>query len=296
MVDELSEEDGRRTKWWLPTGMIVMTLVVAGVVIGLVVSKRSNAPSDYATAPQLVLPSEKVSATSQRTISVASAESPSEAQVSAGSNFGASKDEDIAPKIAPSQEAPPQAVAPSKDTPPQTSAAVAPSKEPSKDTASQSPATVAPSANSPPQTFAAVAPSQNTPPQASAAVVPSQNTPPQAPAAVAPSQKTSPQSSAARQSPGRAIDKEELANLLERGRYLLSVGDISSARLLLERAAEAQEASAAFDLAGTYDPAVLGRSRALGIAPDLAMARLWYEKALKLGYSEAERRLARLQR
>jgi TPR repeat protein len=86
-----------------------------------------------------------------------------------------------------------------------------------------------------------------------------------------------------------------LANLLKRGRYLLSIGDIAPARLLLERAAEALDASAAFDLAGTYDPAVLTRSHVLGVVPDLAMARMWYEKALSLGHSEAQRRLAQLQ-
>jgi len=98
------------------------------------------------------------------------------------------------------------------------------------------------------------------------------------------------------QNPARFIDKEELANLLKRGRYLLSIGDIAPARLLLERAADANEANAAFDLAGTYDPAVLARSHALGIAPDLAMARMWYEKALNLGHSEAQARLAQLQK
>ena len=89
----------------------------------------------------------------------------------------------------------------------------------------------------------------------------------------------------------RLVDKEELANLLKRGRYLLSIGDIAPARLLLERVANAHEASAAFDLAGTYDPAVLIRSHVLGIAPDLAMARMWYERALNLGHSEAQQRL-----
>ena len=98
------------------------------------------------------------------------------------------------------------------------------------------------------------------------------------------------------QNPARLIDKEELANLLKRGRYLLSIGDIAPARLLLERAADANEANAAFDLAGTYDPAVLARSHALGVAPDLAMARMWYEKALNLGHSEAQARLAQLQK
>ena len=77
---------------------------------------------------------------------------------------------------------------------------------------------------------------------------------------------------------------------------MLWVGDIASARLLLERAADAHDASAAFDLAGTYDPVVLRQSRVFGIAPDVAMARMWYEKALSLGQSEARDRLARLQK
>jgi hypothetical protein len=109
-------------------------------------------------------------------------------------------------------------------------------------------------------------------------------------------QNAPPQASAARPSPARLIDREELANLLRRGRYLLSIGDIAPARLLLERAADAHEASAAFDLAGTYDPAVLARSHLSGIAPDLAMARMWYEKALSLGHPEAQQRLAQLQK
>jgi TPR repeat protein len=44
-------------------------------------------------------------------------------------------------------------------------------------------------------------------------------------------------------------------------------------------------------LAGTYDPAVLDLIRAMGVAPDIAKARLWYEKANHLGLSEAARRL-----
>jgi len=109
-------------------------------------------------------------------------------------------------------------------------------------------------------------------------------------------QNPPPQAPAAAQSPARAMDKEELANLLKRGRYLLSIGDIAPARLLLERAADALDASAAFDLAGTYDPAVLTRSHVSGIVPDLAIARMWYEKALSLGHSEAQQRLAQLQK
>ena len=58
--------------------------------------------------------------------------------------------------------------------------------------------------------------------------------------------------------PARRIDADELAALLKRAKGLLEIGDITSARLLLERAADAQEAEAALMLAGTYDPQVLG--------------------------------------
>lgn len=92
----------------------------------------------------------------------------------------------------------------------------------------------------------------------------------------------------------RRIDQAELANLLKRGRELIDVGDIASARLLLRRAADAREPQAAFALAGTYDPAVLGRVKAYGIAPDPAMARSWYEKAKEFGSPDAQRRLEQL--
>lgn len=92
----------------------------------------------------------------------------------------------------------------------------------------------------------------------------------------------------------RHIDQAELSNLLKRGRELLDVGDIASARLLLRRAADAREPQAAFALAGTYDPAVLSRVKAYGITPDPAMARSWYEKAKEFGSADAQRRLEQL--
>ena len=94
--------------------------------------------------------------------------------------------------------------------------------------------------------------------------------------------------------PPRRIDQTELASLLKRGRELIDVGDIASARLLLQRAADAREPQAAFALAGTYDPVVLSRVKAYGIAPDLAMARNWYEKAREFGSSDAQRQLEQL--
>jgi TPR repeat protein len=93
----------------------------------------------------------------------------------------------------------------------------------------------------------------------------------------------------------RRIDADELAALLKRAKGLLAIGDITSARLLLERAADAQEADAALMLAGTYDPQVLGKQDMRSITPDPAMARLWYQKAAQLGSADAKRRLSQVQ-
>jgi TPR repeat protein len=93
----------------------------------------------------------------------------------------------------------------------------------------------------------------------------------------------------------RAIDADELAGLLKRARSLIAIGDIAAARLLLERAAGAQEASAALLLAQTYDPAVLGAPDMRSITPDPAMARDWYRKAAQFGSPEAQQRLAQIQ-
>jgi len=93
----------------------------------------------------------------------------------------------------------------------------------------------------------------------------------------------------------RHLAPDELAALLKRARGLIEVGDIAPARLLLERAADAQEASAALLLAQTYDPAVLGTLDMRSITPDPAMARDWYQKAARFGSLEAQQRLAQMQ-
>ena len=95
--------------------------------------------------------------------------------------------------------------------------------------------------------------------------------------------------------PARRIDSDELATLMTRAKALLASGDISPARLLLERAAEAQEASAALMLAQTYDPSVLGTQDIRNITPDPALARSWYQRAAQLGSADAQRRLSQLQ-
>jgi hypothetical protein len=95
--------------------------------------------------------------------------------------------------------------------------------------------------------------------------------------------------------PVRRMDSGELAALMTRAKTFLASGDIPPARLLLERAAEAQEASAALMLAQTYDPTVLGTQDIRNITPDPALARSWYQRAAQLGSVDAQRRLSQLQ-
>lgn len=103
------------------------------------------------------------------------------------------------------------------------------------------------------------------------------------------------QPQAAAPPPARRLDADELATLLKRAGSLIEIGDIASARLLLERAADAQEASAALLLAQTYDPAVLGTPDSRSITPDPAKARDWYQKAARFGSREAQQRLSQIQ-
>jgi hypothetical protein len=102
--------------------------------------------------------------------------------------------------------------------------------------------------------------------------------------------------SAQRGSAARHLDAEEIATLINRGTDSLRSGDLVSARLLLRRAAEAGSASAALMLGTTFDPLVIQQLGAIGVVPDVAQARQWYEKAVELGSEPASQRLAKLAR
>jgi len=82
--------------------------------------------------------------------------------------------------------------------------------------------------------------------------------------------------------------------LVRRADALLRSGDISGARLLLERASNEGSALAAFRLGETYDPAVLSEMGTLGMRGDAAMARELYTKAINGGIDQAARRLQAL--
>jgi TPR repeat protein len=135
----------------------------------------------------------------------------------------------------------------------------------------------APKANAPPPVAKLELP-KNASPNASA----SPDTPPaaMAPTAVAPSAATPP-------SEPRASTAETAA-LLARGDSLFGVGDVSSARLFYERAADAGNGEAALRLGETYDPGFLERAKLRAVQGDVAAAVFWYRRARELGVAEAE--------
>lgn len=68
---------------------------------------------------------------------------------------------------------------------------------------------------------------------------------------------------------------------------MLSVGDISAARRLFERAAHDGSGLAATALGRTYDPHVLAALGVHGIRPDAAAAAEWYRRGAASGDAEA---------
>ena len=85
----------------------------------------------------------------------------------------------------------------------------------------------------------------------------------------------------------------ELA-LVQRGDTMLSIGDIVSARLLYQHAADAGIGIAAFKLANTYESDFLAQHNVRGVKPDWQQAAIWYRKAEALGEPRAAQRLQAL--
>jgi hypothetical protein len=160
-------------------------------------------------------------------------------------------------------------------------AAVAPVVAAAPPVAPAPPAAVAPAAVAPP---AAMAPPVAAAPQVVATASPVAAPPP---AVAAPPVVAAPAA--------RKISPDELATLMSRARTLLAAGDLPSARLLLERAAEGQDANAALLLARTYDPLIMGTQDTRNTLTDPELARTWYQRAAQLGSADAQRRLSQLQ-
>jgi hypothetical protein len=89
-------------------------------------------------------------------------------------------------------------------------------------------------------------------------------------------------------------DEEEISALIKLAQGFLSNRDFSSARLLLRRAAEAGSAAAALSLGETFDPLVIQQLHTIGVQPDPAKAREWYQRAAQLGSDAASQHLAKL--
>lgn len=90
------------------------------------------------------------------------------------------------------------------------------------------------------------------------------------------------------------MDPAEAAMLMQRGRDFLTAGDISAARVVFGRLADAGIADAALALAGTYDPDYLAAHNVVGVRGDRATALALYQRAKQLGSAEAGRILAQM--
>ncbi len=104
-------------------------------------------------------------------------------------------------------------------------------------------------------------------------------------------------------SPPRATDHRRAAaervaerELIARGDARLDQGDIASARLFYERAADEGDARAARRLGNSFDPAFLARWGARFMRADPDQAARWYRRAGTLGDAEAAQDLAALQK
>ncbi len=93
----------------------------------------------------------------------------------------------------------------------------------------------------------------------------------------------------------RVLDPDEITLLMKQGEQFIAAGDVVTARIVFQRAAEAGDANAAMALGATYDPTVLAKLGVAGLGADLEKARTWYQKAESLGSTEATRRLAILE-
>jgi TPR repeat protein len=92
------------------------------------------------------------------------------------------------------------------------------------------------------------------------------------------------------------LSATEIAALVTRGDAFLSAGDIASARLFYERAADAGDSAAALRLGATFDHNFLSRVGIRGNPGDPVQTAFWYRRARDLGDAAAAERLKNLER
>jgi TPR repeat protein len=76
---------------------------------------------------------------------------------------------------------------------------------------------------------------------------------------------------------------------MARGDAFLGGGDIASARLFFQRAADAGDSRAAMRMAVTFDAAFLDRAGVHGVRGDPAQAAFWFRRARELGEAKTGR-------
>jgi general secretion pathway protein M len=200
------------------------------------------------------------------------------------------------PEAAPTVPTPTSATPVTGPTPAATTAPAGPTPDAAATVAPPAPAAPlpgpAPTATTPPATptreaaLTVATPPPETP-------TPTTTTPPAAPTPE-PAASVAPPGPAAAPAQSR-LSAVEIAALLARGDALLGTGDVVSARLFYERAADAGEGQAAVRLGKTFDPVFLVYAHQRGVRSDLGMALFWYRRAGDLGASEAEILLKRLE-
>jgi TPR repeat protein len=87
------------------------------------------------------------------------------------------------------------------------------------------------------------------------------------------------------------MDHDQITLLTKQGEQFVAAGDLVTARMVFERAAEAGDAYAAMAMGATFDPGVLAKLGVVGMGADVQKARAWYQKAESLGSAEATKRL-----
>jgi hypothetical protein len=193
------------------------------------------------------------------------------------------------PRAVPSATVEPKANAVPAPPPPAAAEPPRPAAPPTaapETTAAPAASPAVPSATVPPQAAPPAVPSATVPPQAAAPAVLTPTEPARAPVVAlgpgAPPAPGVPPPTAVR--PAAA----ELAALVARGDEFFVTGDVASARLFYERAADAGDAQAALRMGESFDPGFLDQARVRGAKGDPAKAISWYRRARELGSAEAE--------
>ena len=108
----------------------------------------------------------------------------------------------------------------------------------------------------------------------------------------APTAEPVPGSSAPAPSPERnpRLSAGQITELLDRGDSFLHAGDVASARLFYERAADAGDWQAAIRMGATFDPVFLSRAGVRTVG-EPTKAQSWYRHALDLGAPRTDRQV-----